>query len=1065
MSNKNNECVNTRIISLDASEIYRLTHCFDSEKTGLSFRKNGKILYEKYTGFLDYSLEIEKLKTVFSKHKSQFPDKEFWIEKNGEKYPYSPYIVNVSFQHDCEEFHRIPGESTDWYVRFGYSFNKDDMPEDHSEIRHTPDGDILVAIETLKKAECDSGYEKVHSKLNDSLLDPYFIYESGYYKRTSKTIGLIKTKSPDDKADCRGLRHYLYKNGFDMDGIHYVRYKRSAGSSREGNCLFIAEPLYEDMMKWSRCGLPEEAKKTSFVSWEAYIALTLSSIQDTLPLRKNAFLILPEDGRIFNEKVVNVKYAADGKTLTSEIEDVNGIKNKIFDGEGLLDTSVFETLGAEYSKCGMLLLRNRFFKTCAFRTNLQQWFKDNNITKISELNGFTTAKEIEQIKIVVTVSSIKYFKFAKQDEKNSEKKESSKKSEVKFKKTAGEYLDNLYYDPLSSQSTTKLEFGIVKTDKPTGHMGGELVRTSYQLLNTLGFTKEEVDELYRDSLDYWIKIGSSPMYMRYHLHLNNNQNNEITDFEPESDEDTGTDINMEAGKESAIDTAEGEEPDANTEEDEKTSCLTDFDDDPSYEKTLEDSDFNYNNMVMDLLQRSDLFAETEFYKSFRKRIHDSFRDMIRHGRILIRGTNATIFGNGLTLLNQTLRNPLSDLPELQNNEIYINKFPAGTKLLCARSPHITMGNLLLSTNTKNDWYDRYFVLSPQIVCVNAIGNNIQYRLNGCDYDSDTMLVTDNPLMVKVAERDQSKFLVPYPEIDTTNTKTESGDIPLYEADHTIANNKVGDIVNVSQYLNCIYWDICKQDPEKAEELYKAICILAVLSGMEIDKAKRPTSVNISSEINKVKRDNKFPGENSRPKFYQYMIGGKLKRCIAASMDTTMCYVFDLVDKKSANSTECQNSNCPKKDAKSSTSLLDLFNLPGKASRDNKTIEEICHNVDECKKKIDNEQRKIRQKQGDSSYHHERINTYKKECIDYIARILKRTNEFVRLLQIVDDNENTLIHSKNFLLACLYFAKKDLFLSLLKPDSYPRYRIVRGAPADTDPPILIYGIEHHKESLS
>ncbi|MBR2293399.1 MAG: hypothetical protein IKA44_03725 [Clostridia bacterium] len=29
--------------------------------------------------------------------------------------------------------------------------------------------------------------------------------------------------------------------GFDIDGIHYVRYKRSAGSSRDGRCLFIAE--------------------------------------------------------------------------------------------------------------------------------------------------------------------------------------------------------------------------------------------------------------------------------------------------------------------------------------------------------------------------------------------------------------------------------------------------------------------------------------------------------------------------------------------------------------------------------------------------------------------------------------------------------------------------------------------------------------------------------------------------------------------------------------------------------------------------------------------------------
>ena len=38
----------------------------------------------------------------------------------------------------------------------------------------------------------------------------------------------------------------------------------------------------------------------------------------------------------------------------------------------------------------MMLLRNRFFKTCAFNTNLQDWFFDNDITQVSRLAGYTT---------------------------------------------------------------------------------------------------------------------------------------------------------------------------------------------------------------------------------------------------------------------------------------------------------------------------------------------------------------------------------------------------------------------------------------------------------------------------------------------------------------------------------------------------------------------------------------------------------------------------------------------------------------------------------------------------
>lgn len=74
----------------------------------------------------------------------------------------------------------------------------------------------------------------------------------------------------------RQLREYFYKNGFHVDGIHYVRYKRSAGSSREGKCLFIDERLYKAMAKWSECGIKP---KTDLASWESYKALSLSSLK------------------------------------------------------------------------------------------------------------------------------------------------------------------------------------------------------------------------------------------------------------------------------------------------------------------------------------------------------------------------------------------------------------------------------------------------------------------------------------------------------------------------------------------------------------------------------------------------------------------------------------------------------------------------------------------------------------------------------------------------------------------------------------------------------------------
>lgn len=47
----------------------------------------------------------------------------------------------------------------------------------------------------------------------------------------------------------------VYDNGFDCDGVHYVRYKRSSGSSRVGKCLFVDEKMYSRLHRYDLCGL------------------------------------------------------------------------------------------------------------------------------------------------------------------------------------------------------------------------------------------------------------------------------------------------------------------------------------------------------------------------------------------------------------------------------------------------------------------------------------------------------------------------------------------------------------------------------------------------------------------------------------------------------------------------------------------------------------------------------------------------------------------------------------------------------------------------------------------
>ena len=108
------------------------------------------------------------------------------------------------------------------------------------------------------------------------------------------------------------------------------KYKRSAGASRDGRCMFIAEPLYADMMKWSACGLSAE-DVTDQASWQAYLSLTMSSIEGTIRLPKKAILIMPDAVSTFETDTVSVEETAD-HDLTATEKKVR-VKNKIWDGQ------------------------------------------------------------------------------------------------------------------------------------------------------------------------------------------------------------------------------------------------------------------------------------------------------------------------------------------------------------------------------------------------------------------------------------------------------------------------------------------------------------------------------------------------------------------------------------------------------------------------------------------------------------------------------------------------------------------------------------------------------------
>ena len=597
----------------------------------------------------------------------------------------------------------------------------------------------------------------------------------------------------------KDLRSHFYENGFYLDGVHYVRYKRSAGSSREGKCLFIDERLYKAMDKWSSCGLKAQ---TDLASWESYKALSLSSIKGTVAIPLEGILFVPDYKSVFTEEVISVELK-DGKLVAEQKH--TEITNDIWDGESLLDESVFEN---GYVDKHMLLLRNKFFKSCAFRTKLQKWIKDKNITLDDiKKRGFTLATDVSQIVMVTTPNSLKYLKFA------------GGLSEKNIRKWI-ESVDNT--------------FGVVKWDKGTRFFHGDMVQSSYQLLNTLGFDKSQAEELLKPSFDYISLIRNDVEFMRYHF----------TD--------------------AYVREKDGEE------------------------KKTPDGLAERAEVIFRLLFSCPYFNCTALYANFRDDVVSGLKSNLRRGHILLNGTNATLFGNGPELLKYIAGEKITS--ELKKGEIYSKRFANGVKLLCARSPHITMGNLYCVENNRGSDIWNYFDLGKNIVCVNAIGENIQQRLNGCDYDSDAMLITDDKLLVEIAEKHKENFKVPVCGIPSMSKKGQT----LAELDHDTSENKIGEIVNLSQKLNSIIWNEMHGGApnEKILDIYNDVCKLAVLSGLEIDKAKRAyDNVNVGKELSALRKKYNRPA----PIFFKE-IDEKGKENEYAFYDTAMDYIYQAVKK-------------------------------------------------------------------------------------------------------------------------------------------------------------------------
>ena len=626
--------------------------------------KNGNINKKRYKAMFDYSLDLIQLRDVYKRayrnNRFSYIEEEHDLVKE-----YCNRIINVTFEYSVKTWNKC---GNDIYIKIGV--NQSDIIWN----------DCVGFI----------GNEVVGVKINEKVNIPHTLDKAFKYNDEKQWY------EPKTNIECvqsvDAIRNKLYSDGFYCNGVHYIRWKRSSGSARVGKCLFIDENLYPRIHTWEMCGLDiYKGDKVDLAALQSYISLTSSSIIGTIDLKQENILVIDDYDSVFTDNCINV--TDENGILQVKHEDVK-IKNSIWDGQSLIDPLAM----GEYSDKGMVLLRNRFFKSCAFSCNVQQWFRDNGILDVSQLNGKTRAKSIDEIKLITTPNSIKYLKFNTLDK---------------------------WFDMLEST------FGVVKYEKPTHYLGGKLVQTHYQLLNSIQLNRNDIQKLLQPTFDFLDLCRDNPAVLKHWIK-----------YKPQE---------------------------------------------------LDNEALLYkNDVIYKMMSINDKFYKTKLYHDFKQQFIRSFIQNTKSGHVFINGNYSVLCGNPIEMLLQSIGKFIGD-GIVTKDCVFSKRFEWGQVLLGSRSPHITASNVLLTVNQFDNNIDTYMNATSEIVYVNSINENLLQKLAGCDFDSDSLILTDNSILIEAAKRTTNMFKVAVCNVSNSKRKRYYTTNDMTDLDIKTSNNLIGEI--------------------------------------------------------------------------------------------------------------------------------------------------------------------------------------------------------------------------------------------------------------------------------
>lgn len=336
--------------------------------------------------------------------------------------------------------------------------------------------------------------------------DKYLI-EKAFNKR-KKISSLLSVAHENSKKykelTNEDLRTLYYNEGVDVEyitrdrngnikkreTIHYKMLFRSTGKAKKGTCMFIRDKLYKKARNFLYMGIEPDEDNPMIVELSAYAPLVASGIVGRIKINPKNILILKDIDRFFTTNIVSVETDNNKHCIAKRIDNYT-LKNTLFDGQALIDSSIFPDWGNGY-----ILLRHHFTKMAAFNTNIQKFFKDylgDNYYSATVTDMFGVEHYVKDIELITTDNAVKWLKFG----------------------VSYDYWCEKVYE-------NNCMFGIVKTAHESKL--GSVQKMSYQMVNSLDV--DIMKDVVQKSVDYVTQLKTNDDVFLEYLKTNSNFSND-----------------------------------------------------------------------------------------------------------------------------------------------------------------------------------------------------------------------------------------------------------------------------------------------------------------------------------------------------------------------------------------------------------------------------------------------------------------------------------------------------------------------------------------------------------